>query len=91
MDQNKPPMGVFCQSCSMPMQKDEEFGTEADGSKSQDYCVYCYKEGAFTMPDATVDQMIEISVKNMKEMGAPEELIEQTKIMIPTLKRWKKD
>ncbi len=27
----------FCQSCGMPLQKNEE------------YCCYCYKDGAFTM------------------------------------------
>lgn len=25
-----------------------DFGTEADGGASADYCVYCYKNGAFT-------------------------------------------
>ena len=28
---------VFCQSCAMPMGEDD-FGTEKDGSKCQDYC-----------------------------------------------------
>jgi len=27
----------FCQSCALPM-SDEHFGTEKDGSKSEDYC-----------------------------------------------------
>ena len=38
----------FCQSCGMPMQTAGDFGTEADGGASVDYCVYCYKNGAFT-------------------------------------------
>lgn len=33
----------FCQSCGMPMQTAGDFGTEADGGASVDYCVYCYK------------------------------------------------
>lgn len=33
----------FCQSCGMPMQTAGDFGTEADGGASADYCVYCYK------------------------------------------------
>ena len=34
----------FCQSCAMPM-TDEQFGTNADGSKNEDYCIYCFKDG----------------------------------------------
>ncbi|MBO6082186.1 MAG: zinc ribbon domain-containing protein, partial [Bacteroidales bacterium] len=36
----------FCQSCGMPLTKDV-FGTNADGSKNEDYCMYCYKDGKF--------------------------------------------
>ena len=39
----------FCQSCGMPLQKNEELGTNHDGSKNEEYCCYCYKDGAFTM------------------------------------------
>ncbi|MDR1096440.1 MAG: zinc ribbon domain-containing protein, partial [Spirochaetaceae bacterium] len=39
---------VFCQSCGMPLSKDEDFGTNTDGSKNNDYCAYCYKDGKFT-------------------------------------------
>ena len=45
----------FCQSCGMPMgDTDELYGTEADGSKSTDYCSYCYADGAFTS-ECTMD------------------------------------
>jgi hypothetical protein len=84
------PQGPFCQSCAMPMQKPEDFGTEADGSPSKEYCCYCYKDGQFTEPDTTMEQMVEKCVSIMKQMGSPEEQIEQTKAFIPTLKRWKK-
>jgi hypothetical protein len=36
-----------CQSCGMPMKTAEEFGTNKDGSKNQDYCVYYFKNGYF--------------------------------------------
>ena len=48
----------FCQSCGMPMQAAGDFGTEADGSASADYCVYCYKNGAFTEA-CTLEQITE--------------------------------
>lgn len=35
----------FCQSCGMPLQKNEELGTNHDGSKNEEYCCYCYKDG----------------------------------------------
>ena len=39
-------MSKFCQSCGMPMKKDPEGGgTNADGSKSPDYCSYCFRNG----------------------------------------------
>ena len=37
----------FCQSCGMPLTP-EILGTNADGSKNEEYCIYCYKDGAFT-------------------------------------------
>lgn len=33
-------------------------GTNADGSRNDDYCVYCYKEGKFTQ-DFSMEEMIE--------------------------------
>ena len=36
---------LVCQSCGMPIEKDEIIGTNADGSKNNDYCVYCFKDG----------------------------------------------
>ena len=39
------PMQKICQSCAMPMSDDSLYGTNADGSKNSDYCIYCYKDG----------------------------------------------
>ena len=47
----------FCQSCGMPL-TDEILGTNADGSKNEDYCMYCYKDGKF-LQDCTMEEMIE--------------------------------
>lgn len=35
----------FCQSCGMPL-TDEILGTNADGSKNEEYCMCCFKDGA---------------------------------------------
>ena len=36
----------FCQSCGMPLQAEDQWGTNADGSLNEEYCCYCYQKGA---------------------------------------------
>ena len=79
----------FCQSCAMPM-SDELYGTEANGSKSQDYCSYCYQNGAFTS-DTTMEEMIEICIPPMVEHNPGMTESEARNMMLgfmPKLKRW---
>ena len=45
----------------MPL-TDENRGTNADGSRSEDYCAYCYKNGEFTQ-EFTMNQMIEFCLQ----------------------------
>lgn len=84
--------GPICQSCGMPLQKDEDFGTNADNSKNQEYCHFCFKDGKFTESDITVEQkidkMVEIAVS---KMNIPENLAKEiANNIIPKLKRWQK-
>ena len=37
----------FCQSCGMPLDKEEVKGTQKNGLKSDEYCKYCYGNGVF--------------------------------------------
>ena len=85
----------FCQSCGMPL-TDEVLGTNADGSKNEEYCMYCYKDGKFTQ-DCTMDEMIEHCAKFVGEFNegsglqlTREEAIGQMKMFFPHLKRWRK-
>ena len=34
----------FCQSCGMPLQAEDQWGTNADGSLNEEYCCYCYQK-----------------------------------------------
>ena len=82
----------FCESCGMPMgETDEMYGTESNGSKSTDYCKYCYDNGAFTSPDTTLEEMIEtVAALMVSDFGfSPEDAKEQCNAGLPTLKRWK--
>ena len=87
------PEGPFCQSRGMPLKQPELFGNEADGSKSEKYCVYCYKDGKFTQPDATLEQMIEISAKGWSDQDPNityEQAMTQMAAVLPHLERWSK-
>lgn len=87
-------MNLFCQSCGMPLQTPELFGTNEDGSPNQEYCCYCYKDGAFTS-DYTMDEMIAHCIqyldefnKDSKTQFSKEAAIAQMQKYFPTLKRW---
>ena len=84
----------FCQSCGMPL-TDENRGTNADGSNSEDYCVYCYKKVEFTQ-DFTMSQMIEFCLQFLDQWNvqtecklSPVQAKEQMLQHFPYLKRWK--
>ena len=46
-----------CQSCGMPLTGPGDRGPEGDGTPSAYYCRYCYRNGAFTEPEATIESM----------------------------------
>ena len=82
---------TFCQSCGMPFDEGhkELIAKEKDGSDSI-YCTYCYKDGAFLNPDATVADMVEMGVPHLARKIGEEAAREQLAAFIPTLKRWSK-
>ena len=81
----------FCQSCGMPMEKPEDFGTNADGTRSNDYCQFCFQNGKFTDPNITMEQMIDKVAGFAKQMKMSEEQArEMAKTFIPKLKRWQR-
>lgn len=74
----------------MPLKKDSMGGgTNADGTRSQVYCSYCFHDGKFKQPDWTVGQMQEFCKGKMKEMGFPGFLAGFFTMNIPKLERWK--
>ena len=72
----------------MPLDKEEMRGTEKDGSKSNEFCKYCYQEGQFTSPDTTLDEMKAIVISQMRKMNLGEDLIAMTVRRLPALNRW---
>lgn len=81
----------YCQSCGMPLTCEKEFGTNEDGSKNVEYCIYCFEKGDFKA-DITVDQMIEFCVPHMVNANSNmsgEEAKSNLEKFLPTLKRWR--
>lgn len=77
----------------MPLTADNK-GTNADGSRNEDYCVYCYKDGYFTQ-DFTMEQEIDHCAQFVehynKEAGKQltrEEYKDVLRQFFPNLKRW---
>lgn len=82
---------IICQSCGMPMQKDEDFGTNTDGTKSGEYCHFCFKDGGFTDEGITMEQKIDKLVEiAASQMQIPKEKARaMAEEIIPKLARWR--
>jgi hypothetical protein len=78
----------FCQSCSMPIDNPDLCGTEKDGTKSNEYCRYCYQNGEFTNPDLTLEEMKEHMMRIMEKDKLSKDILERALNRLPFLKRW---
>jgi hypothetical protein len=80
-----------CQSCGMPLRKKEDFGTNADGNKSSEYCFHCFQNGKFLDEGISLQEKIEKNVRFAVKMGMSEdEARKMASSVLPKLKRWKK-
>ena len=79
----------ICQSCSMPLDGEDLWGTEENGSKNAEYCKFCYKDGAFTNPGITLDQMKSHMMKIMGKEKLPANIVGAAISRLPHLKRWR--
>lgn len=78
-----------CQSCDMPLKKDpEQGGTDHDGTRSTEFCSYCYKDGAFLYQGSDVKAFQAFVVDNMVKDGWMRPVAWLFTRRIPKLKRW---
>lgn len=86
------PKGSFCQSCGMPIERIDCFGTYEGGLINNEYCIHCYENGKFTDPEITMEEMIDLIVDiTVDKTKISEEQARQiSQSFIPTLKRWRK-
>ena len=82
----------YCQSCGMMFTAPDQHGHEADGTEVEDFCRWCYDDGAYTY-ETTMEDMIEDCAPRMAEaMGwTVDESASLLGAVLPTLKRWKGD
>ena len=54
------PRTLVCQCCGMPLTEDDTVSREPDGSFNEDYCKWCYADGAFvySSKDALLDYLV---------------------------------
>lgn len=81
----------ICQSCGMSLKKDQDGpAKEKDGSPSEKYCSHCYKNGEFTCPNCTVEDMQNKNKEMMKQKHFPNFMINMYNKKLPDLERWSK-
>lgn len=47
MSEQQATASTRCENCGDPLDGERDFGTEADGSRSEQYCRLCYRDGQF--------------------------------------------
>jgi hypothetical protein len=93
MEEGNQARGPFCQSCGMPLEKPEDFGTGAQGFSINDYCHFCFQNGAFTEPRITMEEMIDKCVGIMTQKRIMPEAQAKTIMseVIPKQKIWQRN
>jgi radical SAM superfamily enzyme len=72
----------------MPLNNPEVLGTEKDGTKNHDYCLYCYQNGSFLDPDIKLAEMKIIVQTQMEKRKIDNHIINMALKILPGLKRW---
>jgi hypothetical protein len=64
-------------------------GTDASGARTDEYCSYCYQDGAFSGPAMSAAEMQAFCIEKLREQGVPRPLGWLLTRSIPKLKRWR--
>lgn len=83
------PRQLICQCCGMPLKEDSLISREPDGSYNEDYCKWCYTDGAFVYQSK--EALLDFLMKNMPN---PDHTDEETRRIqfdsyLSQLKHWK--
>ena len=81
------PRQLICQCCGMPLE-DEIVSHDRDGSLNENYCKWCYADGAFRY--TSPQQLIDFCVEHMaSEQWPAEQVRAHMEAVVPNLKHWK--
>jgi len=83
------PRQLVCQCCGMPLQEDAMISREPDGAFNEDYCKWCYADGAFAY--ASKDALLDFLIGHMPN---PDNRPDETRRMefdayLSMLKHWR--
>ena len=82
------PRRLICQCCGMPLE-DAAISREPDGTFNEDYCKWCYADGAFTYQ--SMDALIDFCTGHMaNDAFPPEQVRAYLQSLLPTLKHWQR-
>ena len=82
------PRRLICQCCGMPLE-DAAISREPDGTFNEDYCKWCYADGAFTYQ--SMDALIDFCAGHMaNDAFPPEQVRAYLQSLLPTLKHWQR-
>ena len=80
------PRQLICQCCGMPLE-DDSISREPDGSLNEEYCKWCYADGAFVY--SSMDKLLDFLSEQMSnENFPPEQAREYFSRELPKLRHW---
>lgn len=80
------PRKLICQCCGMPLD-DSTISREPDGTFNEDYCKWCYTDGAFVYTDKA--ELLEFLISHLSnEKFPPEQARAYFEAELPKLKHW---
>lgn len=82
----------YCQSCGMMFTDESQYARAADGTRTHDWCKWCYDRGEYTY-ETDMESMIEECAPRMAEaMGWKlDEAVSLLGAVLPHLERWRDD
>lgn len=79
---------LICQCCGMPLE-DSTLSREPDGSLNEEYCKWCYADGAFKY--SSKEELINLCVTHMaSEQWPAEQVRAHMEAVVPQLSHWKR-
>ena len=82
------PRQLICQCCGMPLD-DSTLSREPDGSLNEEYCKWCYADGAFKY--SSKEELIDLCVTHMaSEQWPAEQVRAHMEAVVPQLSHWKR-